>query len=160
MPLPADVSVLLPVWNGERFLAEAVESVLRQTHESLELIVIDDGSSDGSLAIAEEFAARDSRVVVIHTPHRGLPSALNAGTAVARGRYVARMDADDVSLPTRLARQTEYLDANIDVVAVGSAVEVIDETGDFLGHKTFATDHEQITAALLVGLTPFSHPAT
>src|SRR5262245_28004345 len=106
-----------------------MESILRQTLSSIELLVIDDGSTDGTAAIAEELAAGDSRVRVLHRAHEGLSPALNAGIAAARGEYVARMDADDVSVPDRLQKQVAFLDAHPACVAVGGWIEVVDEAG-------------------------------
>src|SRR2546423_11626964 len=106
------VSVLLPVWNGEPFLEQAMESILRQTLSSFELIVIDDGSTDRTAAIAEEFASGDDRVRVLRRPHEGLSAALNAGIAAVRGEYVARMDGDDISGPDRLRKQVADLDTH------------------------------------------------
>jgi glycosyltransferase involved in cell wall biosynthesis len=150
--------VLLPVWNGEAFLAEAIESMLRQTFSSFELLVIDDGSTDRSVAIVEEFASRDERVRVLRRAHEGLPMTLNAGIAAARGEYVARMDADDISVPDRLQKQVAYLDAHPACVAIGSSIEVVDETGQHIGLKTFATTHDAISAALLRGVSAIAHP--
>jgi hypothetical protein len=152
------VSVLLPVWNGEAFLAEAIESMLRQTFSSFELIVIDDGSNDRTAASAEEFARGDERVCVLRRAHEGLSPALNAGIGEARGEYVARMDADDISVPDRLQKQVAYLDAHPACVALGSSIEVIDETGRHLGLKTFATTHDAISSALLRGVSAMAHP--
>ncbi|MDP9190087.1 MAG: glycosyltransferase [Acidobacteriota bacterium] len=153
------VSVILPVWNGERFLAEAVESVLAQTFEAIELLIVDDGSTDATPEIADAFAQRDRRVQVIRLEHCGIADALNAGIAEAQGRYVARMDADDISHPSRLAIQIAYLDANSDCVAVGSAVEVIDESGDFVGTRTFPRGHAEITHKMIHGLAnALAHP--
>jgi glycosyltransferase involved in cell wall biosynthesis len=150
--------VLLPVWNGEAFLAKAIESMLRQTFSSFELIVIDDGSTDRTAGIAEEFASRDERVRALRRPHEGLPMTLNAGIAAARGEYVARMDADDISVPDRLEKQVAYLDKHRECVAVGTWIEVVDESGRHIGLKTFVTAHEDITAALLHGISPIAHP--
>jgi GT2 family glycosyltransferase len=152
------VSVLLPVWNGEAFLEPAVESILRQTLSSFELIVIDDGSADASAAIAEKFACGDDRVRVLRRAHEGLSAALNAGIAAARGEYVARMDADDVSVPHRLQTQVEYLDAHPACIAAGAWIEVVDEAGLHLGLKTFVETHDEISAALLRGVSPIAHP--
>jgi len=127
------VSVLLPVWNGEAFLEQAMESILRQTLSSFELIVIDDGSTDRTAAIAEEFASRDTRVRVLRRLHERFSGTLNAGIAAARGEYVARMDADDISLPVRLQKQVAYLDANPECVAIGPWIEVVNETGGTSG---------------------------
>jgi CTP:molybdopterin cytidylyltransferase MocA len=152
------VSVLLPVWNGEPFLSAAVESILRQTFSAFELIVIDDGSTDESAAIADGFARDDDRVRMIRRAHEGLSAALNAGIAAARGEYIARMDADDVSVPERLEKQVAYLDAHPACVAAGAWIEVVDEAGLPLGVKTNRETHEQICAALLHGLSPMAHP--
>jgi hypothetical protein len=152
------VSVVLPVWNGERFLARAIESVLLQTFDSLELLLIDDGSTDGTAEIARSFAERDPRVIILTREHRGVVDALNAGIAAARGEYIARMDADDVSFPSRLEKQIEFLDSRPDCVAVGSAVEIIDEIGEHVGTKTFAESHDDIESDLIGGTSAIAHP--
>ena len=152
------VSVLLPVWNGEAFLEPAIESMLRQTLSSFELIVIDDGSTDASAAMAGKFACGDDRVRVMRRAHEGLSAALNAGIAAARGEYIARMDADDINVPDRLQKQVAYLDAHPACVAVGAWIDVVDEAGLPLGVKTFSERHEQISAALLLGISPIAHP--
>ncbi len=122
---PPAVTVLLPFYNAETALAESVESVLSQTFTDFELLLVDDGSTDGSRGIAERYARADSRVR-IHSrrENRGLAATLNEGIAKTRGRYVARMDADDRSLPERLARQFEYLEGHGEVDMVGAFVEV------------------------------------
>lgn len=150
--------MLLPVWNGEAFLELAIRSILRQTFPSFELLVIDDGSTDRTAAIAETFAGGDERVRVLRRPHEGLSAALNAGIAAARGEYVARMDADDVSFPDRLQKQVAYLDAHPACVAAGAWIEVVDEEGQHIGLKTFVTTHDEISAALLRGVSPMAHP--
>jgi glycosyltransferase involved in cell wall biosynthesis len=156
-PVP-EVSVVLPVWNGERFLAEAIESLLGQTFRAFELIVVDDGSTDRSAEIAQELACRDPRIVLLPRRHEGFARTLNAGIEAARGRYVARMDDDDIALPGRLEKQVAHLEAHPDCVAVGAWVEVIDEAGRYLGVKTFADTNADITSALLRGSSPLSHP--
>lgn len=122
------VSVLLPVHDGERYLAAAIDSVLRQTHRNLELIVIDDGSSDRSAAIAA--SCEDARVVLVRNERNlGLVPALNRGLELARGELVARMDADDVAEPTRLARQVAVFATEKSLVALGTAIGYIDGEG-------------------------------
>jgi glycosyltransferase involved in cell wall biosynthesis len=155
---PLSVSVVLPVWNGDAFLGQAIESILRQTLQSFELIVVDDGSTDRTAAIAEGFASADHRVCVLRRRHEGLSASLNAGVAVARGEYVARMDADDISLPDRLEKQVAYLDAHPACVAAGTWIEVVDEAAIHLGLKTFVETHEEISAALYGGISPIAHP--
>jgi glycosyltransferase involved in cell wall biosynthesis len=118
MPRPK-VTVLLPVYNGERYLREAVDSILTQTAPDLQLLAIDDGSTDGTAEVLSSY--RDPRVRVhTHRANRGLIATLNEGLELAEGIYLARMDADDVAHPERLARQTRYLDAHPEVAIVGS----------------------------------------
>lgn len=116
---PPRVSVILPCYNGEAYLHEAVQSILDQIFTDFELIVVDDGSIDGSAAILAQFAARDTRIRVITQLNAGIVVALNTAILHARGEYIARMDADDVSFPDRLAFQVDYLDRHPETVMVG-----------------------------------------
>jgi glycosyltransferase involved in cell wall biosynthesis len=142
------VSVLMPVWNAIRFLRLAMDSVLRQSFESFELLVVDDGSSDGTTELLSTY--RDPRVrVVRNDERRGLVYALNAGIALARGEYVARMDGDDVSHPERLSAGVRFLDSERDVVLVGSWANVVDDKGDVLSVIRAPTDSREIHEALL-----------
>jgi hypothetical protein len=139
----------MPVLNGERWLDEAVESVLRQTLRNIELIAVDDGSSDGSRSILDRFARRDSRVTVIaNTSNRGVAEALNVGWRAARSSYIARLDADDVALPDRLARQVEFLDTHSSVAAVGGAAVIIDADGRRLSTVAFPTSSRAVRRTL------------
>ena len=123
---PPIVTVLLPVYNGERHLREAVESILSQTLAAFELLIVDDGSTDGTEAICRSFT--DPRIRVIRREkHAGLVSALNDGIDRITTKYVARMDADDVAVPSRLVRQVAFLEARPDIAACGSwARELVD----------------------------------
>ena len=125
-PSPPIVTVLLPVYNGERYLREAVESILTQTLESFELLIVDDGSTDGTEAICRSF--NDPRVRVHrYEENAGVVFALNAGIDLISTKYVARMDADDVALPSRLARQVAFLESRPDIAACGCwLVELVD----------------------------------
>jgi glycosyltransferase involved in cell wall biosynthesis len=115
------VSVLFPVHNGEPFLRDALDSVVEQTLRDFECIVVDDGSNDGSSRVAEEYAYRDPRFRVLASRRRrGLVAALRAAVEVSRAPYLARMDADDVASPTRLAVQADTLDRRADIAMVGS----------------------------------------
>lgn len=124
-----EVSVILPVHNGERFIEQAVASIGRQTLGDLELVIIDDGSTDHSPAIGAEAARRDARVTLIRQRQAGVGAALNRGLSVARGRFIARMDADDVSHPDRLATQAAFLEAHPDIAAAGSGYVPIGPDG-------------------------------
>lgn len=109
MPL---VSVVMPVWNGERYLKGAIESILEQTFRAFEFLIIDDGSTDSTPAILEGYAASDSRIRLIRLEHVGIVVALNRAVDEARGRWIARMDCDDVALRSRLERQVEALQSS------------------------------------------------
>ena len=110
----------MPVYNGEKYVAEAIESILHQTLTDFEFLIVDDGSSDGSAAIIQEFAERDPRVRFIQlSENNGEAAARNTGVARATGKYITGMDSDDVSLPQRLERQAAYLDAHASIRAVG-----------------------------------------
>lgn len=114
------ISVVMPVHNGEHYLSEAIDSILCQTEQDLELIVIDDGSTDRTHEILAGYAVRDHRVRIISIGRSGIVRALNAGLCEARGTYIARMDADDVSHPDRLKLQSELLDRRTSTVACGT----------------------------------------
>ncbi len=120
--MPA-VSVLMPCYNAAATLEDALESLSSQTHPDFEVVAVDDGSTDGTLAILQSWAGRDQRFRVLALPHGGVIAASNAGLAACRAPYVARMDADDRSHPERLARQAAYLDDNPEVAVVGCLVE-------------------------------------
>jgi glycosyltransferase involved in cell wall biosynthesis len=157
--MPA-VSVLMPVYNAEPYLAEAVESILSQTFADFEFLILNDGSTDRSGAILERYAARDPRIRMISRPNTGYTVALNELLGLASGELVARMDADDVALPERLARQVDYLREHRNVVCVGSAVHFIDAAGRFLRDGHPGMDHEAIQRRALAGDCPLNHPST
>lgn len=149
----------MPVYNGERYLRPAVESILAQTFTDWELVAVDDGSRDGSLSILQEYAARDPRVRVVSRPNTGIVGALNDGLAAARGELIARMDADDVAMPERLAKQVAFLDANPGHVMVGSQVMLIDPEGaDLCPKRDTEYTHEAIDQAHLNHRWPLVHP--
>ncbi len=157
VPSPA-VTVILPVCDGERYLQEAIESIIDQDVSDWELVVIDNGSVDRTAEICREAARRDARVTVLRLPAPDLVAALNAGLAAARGTYVARMDADDVSLSSRLRRQISHLDRHPGVVAVGCAVDVVDEDGAPVGRVRMPQHDGRIRRALLRGRSAMCHP--
>lgn len=128
-----EVTVLMPVYNGEHFLRTALESILRQSLTDLELLLVDDGSTDRSAEIMDSYAHRDARVRVLrHGRNEGLIRSLNRGIEESTGRYIARMDADDRSHPQRLERQRDYLDAHPEIGVVGTQYRLIDDLDRFL----------------------------
>lgn len=127
------VSIVMPVYNGEDFLARAIESVLEQTHENFQFIIIDDGSTDNTLDIIRSYAGRDRRIQLVEQEHAGLPAALNRGIQCADHPLVARMDADDEMAPNRLERQISFLKENPDVSVACSFVRMINRNGGVIG---------------------------
>ena len=123
------VSVVMPVFNARQYVGESIASVLTSHFADLELLLLDDGSTDGSVDAARDAAAGDPRVRIVMLPHRGVGAARNAGLAHARGELIANLDADDLMLPTRLSRQVAYLDRHPECVAVGSRALVISGSG-------------------------------
>lgn len=156
----AAISVVMPVYNSAAYLAEAVESILAQTFRDFEFIIVNDGSTDRSGKMLEQFAARDARIKLISRPNTGIVGALNDGLAQATGAFVARMDGDDVALPERLQKQIDYLRANPDCIAVGSRVIGIDPYGCELFQSEHKLHHDAIDAELLNGVGwAIVHPA-
>jgi glycosyltransferase involved in cell wall biosynthesis len=156
-----EVSVLLPVFNGERYVREAVRSVLEQTVPDFELIVIDDGSTDRSLQILSRLAANDGRIRLVSRPNRGLVRTLNEMLQMARGTFIARMDADDRCTPHRFERQLRALREDASLVAVGSAVHFMDPASRHLMTFTYPQTHADIDAWMMAverGCA-MSHPA-
>ncbi len=154
---PPTVSVLTTVFNGEHFVAEAVQSVLATTDVDLEVVVVDDGSTDGT---AVQLAAIDDpRVTVLSREHEGRAAALNAAAARSSGRYLAVLDADDIALPGRLADPVAFLEAHPDVDLVGSGTWVfVDEAGHELGRRPGpAVDDAGIRRLLRRQYAPFPH---
>jgi len=155
------VSVHMPVYNAERYVASAVESILRQSLADFEFIVIDDGSIDCSGDILEEYAARDGRIRLVRRENRGITKTRNEALSLARGEFFAVMDADDLALPARFARQVEFLRAHPDCLAVGSRVLLIDAEGAPIREMSEMTEHAEIDALHLAGRGgAITHPAS
>lgn len=153
------VSVLMPVYNTKRYVGQAVESVLAQTFGDFEFIIVDDGSTDGSLKVLQEYAARDSRIRLITRENRGICHSRNEALELARGEFVAIMDSDDICLPRRLEAQIDYLKRNPDCVALGCQVDVMDPDGDRIGRWTLPLHHLDIDAEHLKRNQSIVHPA-
>lgn len=160
MAKPA-ISVAMSVYNGERFLREAIDSVLAQTFADFEFLILDDGSGDATPEILREYAARDSRIHPIIRENRGLIASLNQLVDEARAPIVARMDADDICHPERFSMQLAFLDAHPDYGVVGSWSEDIDEQGRTLEMKGSGhpLDHQAFLQAIGTGGQLICHPA-
>lgn len=154
------VSVILSAYNAEKYLAEAVESVLNQTFRDFELILIDDGSKDSTPQLVKQFAERDPRVIGISRANKGLTPTLNEGIARATAPLLARLDADDRCLPERFEKQVAFLEAHPEVVCVGSRVRLIDPLGSPIKVTDHPLDHDSIDAGLMKGIGwSIVHPA-
>lgn len=121
------VSIIMPVYNNEKYLKEAIESVLNQTHNNIELLILDDGSSDKSLSIIEEYALENKNIRIISRGNKGVANSIRELLEYANGEYIARMDGDDVSYPNRIETQIKYLkDNNLSLVGTYVDVEITD----------------------------------
>jgi len=152
------ISVLTPVLNAAKFLPEAIESILGQTFKDFEFILIDDGSTDNTLNIISSYAAKDDRIILIEKKNTGLTDSLNVGIRKARGKLIARMDADDVSFPERLEKQIAYLRKRPDVILLGTGCIEVDEFGRKIKQHRYPAEHKSLVKHLVekVG-SPFPH---
>jgi glycosyltransferase involved in cell wall biosynthesis len=148
------VSVIMPVYNDERCVGRAVESILSQTLVDLELIVVNDGSTDNSAEKLKFFT--DPRLRIVSQANKGIAAALNAAIDMATAPLIARMDSDDIALPERLEVQVKYLEDHPDCGMVGSSCELINEEGISLGHTIVPTDDRSIRRCM-IWANPFIH---
>jgi glycosyltransferase involved in cell wall biosynthesis len=147
------LSVVMSVYNGESYLAEAIQSVLSQSINEFEFIIVDDGSTDSSAAIIHSF--KDPRIKIITQQNSGLSAALNRGIQAAQGKYISRMDADDICMPDRFARQLDSFLADSDLVMVGSNAMLIEEDGAEIGVTHLPLEDQAIKASF--PQNPFYH---
>lgn len=145
------VSVVLPVYNGGKYLDDAIKSIRNQSFKNFEFIILNDGSTDRSIDVIKKHAGEDPRIVVIDRENRGLVETLNEGIRHAKTDLVARMDADDICEPERFRKQVEYLDLNPKCVVVGARVQLIDPDGYSIREMVDELTHDAIDAANLKG---------
>lgn len=150
------ISVVMSVFNGDKYLHEAIDSILEQSFGDFEFIIVDDGSTDRSAEMIRSY--NDKRIMLIQQANKGLSAALNVGLKVARGRYIARIDADDISLGNRFEVQYEFLERHPDCVVLGSNAIVIDAEGEYLFTSNQPTEWQRIRRNLPG--TPFYHSST
>ncbi len=153
------ISVVMVTCNVERFLPEAIGSILGQTFTDFEFIIVDFGSTDKTTTIVSSYAAKDSRVRLHEIPSCSLAEARNAGCSLARGKYIAIMDADDISVPDRLMLEIAFMEGHPDVGLVGGVTECIDAEGSSLAIRShdFPAEDGEIRSALAVRC-PFCQP--
>jgi glycosyltransferase involved in cell wall biosynthesis len=148
--IPA-ISVVLGVYNGQRFIADAVESILKQTFTDFEFIAVDDGSTDKTVSILQKYASQDRRLTIVQIPHGGIVDAANAGLDAARAPLIARADADDISMPERFAKQVQYMAEHPEVVCLGSRMWLMEPYGSIIDQSHHPLTHEEIDRELLRG---------
>ena len=152
------ISVVMPVYNGEKYLSEAIESILNQTFLNFELIVINDGSTDNTAGILDRYRKKDRRIVKnSHTQNQGIVYSLNQGLKLARGKYIARMDSDDISCSDRLEKQAGYLESNPQIGILGGDVIYINPAGQELSRMEHPHDDLSIRWTCLLN-NVFFHP--
>src|SRR5690625_6791695 len=132
------ISVIMPAYNEERYIAESIQSILNQTFQDFELIIVDDGSTDKTFEIASSF--NDPRVKLYKQQNSGPAAARNKALSLAKGKYIALQDADDRSKPERLEKQYDFLENNLDYIAVGTDADYIDKDGFFIYEHTKGED--------------------
>lgn len=125
------VSVLMPTFNAEKYVGEAINSILSQSFQDFEFIIINDGSTDNTSRILEQYKALDPRIQVYHQANSGVANSMSRGCLLAKGKYIARMDADDISLPQRLVRQIEFLERRTDIGICGTWMCVGSEAKEY-----------------------------
>lgn len=153
-----EVSVLMSCYNGSRWLHEAIDSVLAQTFEAFEFILVDDGSTDETWSIIQSYRDRDGRIVAISKQHTGLADSLNVGIAQAKGAWIARFDQDDLNEPTRLEEQVNFVRNHPEVVLLGTGFFEIDEHGRVIKKHLYPSGHRKLVRRLehLRGFFPHS----
>ena len=151
------VSVVMPVYNAQKYLNKAIDSILAQTYKDFEFIIINDGSTDNSLQIIKKYQKKDKRIIVKNKKNKGIVAALNDGIKLSRGKYLARMDADDISLPSRFEVQVNFMEKNSKIGVCGTWVEVFGEINKNYLLK-FPINNELLKIRLLFSV-PFAHPS-
>lgn len=152
------VSVLIPIYNGIPYLEEALNSIFSQTYSNFEIILADDGSSDNSKKICAEYDAKHTNVTYIDFPNnRGMDRALNAGIKVAKGKYIARLNQDDLMLPDRLKKQVDFLESHPEHVIVGAKMAVFKGAGEVYGFMEYPLHDDELRNKWLL-VSPFGDP--
>ncbi|GAA4882797.1 hypothetical protein GCM10023311_01140 [Flaviramulus aquimarinus] len=152
------ISVIMAVYNAESYLEEAIDSILEQSFTDFEFLILNDCSTDNSSKILDEYASKDERVKIFtNKENLGLTKNLNKLIKLANGEFLARMDADDISLSKRFEEQINFFENHPDIHIVGTFSQDISENGEVIGERTVPVSHEEIVK-LLPTLNPLSHP--
>lgn len=156
------VSVIMPVYNAGEFLVEAIESIVNQTYPNFEFLIVDDRSTDNSREVIRKYQKKYPKLIKAYFLRKNINSAgngaVNAVLKYAKGEYIARMDADDISYPRRIEEQVKFLEKNKDIILVGTQALVIDGNGKIIGRKLFPLSHKEIYKKYAV-VHPIIHPS-
>lgn len=152
------ISVLMPAYNAEKYITLAIESVLGQTFKDFEFVIVDDSSTDNTWPIIQKFAEKDKRIVPVRNKENlKIAKTLNAGIKLAKGKYIARMDADDWSYPDRLEKQHHFMEEHPEVGIMGGTMVIINEVGKVVGERRYYTQDDEIRKNIFK-FSPFCHP--
>lgn len=154
------VSVVMPAYNSGKYITDSIESILNQTYKNIELIIINDCSTDETLSIINSFVKKDSRIKCIDNEvNKKISESLNSGIRLAKGKYIARMDSDDIAMPDRLARQVDYMERHADVVLSGGSIYVCSHDMKIINMRRYNIEDDNIRAKIF-RYNQFCHPAT
>lgn len=152
------VSVVIPAFNAGTYINEAIESILKQSYKNLELIIVDDCSTDDTWSIIQKIKKKHNRIRAFRNKsNRKLSHTLNKGIRESRGAYIARMDADDIALPERIAMQVAYMEKHVSVGILGGSMELFTNEKKSLGYRTYPHTDGEVRSAIF-RFSPFSHP--
>lgn len=155
------ISVVMPVYNAEAFLGDAIESILDQTFQNFEFIIVEDASTDNSFKIIKKYMKLDNRIILLRNEENlGIAETRTKGTKHAKGKFIAVADADDISIPTRFTRQFEYLELHNDCGVVGGFIELFDsDTGKIIGVRKYHEDDSSLRKRIFL-YSPVAQPAS
>ena len=148
MNIKNKISVILPVYNSEKYISESITSILKQSYQNFELIIVDDGSTDKSSLVCENYAQQDNRIILIKNAHKGLTSSLNDALKISSGKYIARQDADDISLPIRLEKQLRWFSEDDKRVLCGTNCKILTENNTYKNNWSIKYKNSSIVKKL------------
>ena len=153
------VSVIIPAYNAEKYIAEAISSILSQTYKNIEVVIIDDASTDGTLKIIQQYQLKDERIrLYSNKKNMGIGANRARGIKLAKGEYICWQDADDISLPNRIASQVSYLQGHSDIGVVGGFMQFFDETGDGVVRRY--DENDSALRSKIFRYNPIAQPAS
>jgi len=152
------VSVVMPVYNNEKYVEESILSIINQDYSNMEIIIIDDHSTDNSWNIIKEYAIKDKRIIPIRNEkNMKIPKTRNKAYKICKGKYIVIQDGDDVSLPTRISKQVQFMENNPEYAVIGSDMLVIDESSNIIGKRSYESNYKKIKR-IITRINPIPQP--